>query len=274
MTEIPKPSHADAAHVLWGFRKEALIWDDDRPVALNLQPLAGDLRKWLLRSGELPAFTDRSQTQPRACTNPYTYHSSALATCLAAIINDSHEIATRTDAVNDLDVEVARVRIYSEIVLYVARICEALTKQLLFCTQIPSAYYDGATLGRLLSTECRECKSAGTRRHKLSLLGSLAHRYHLCHTFDGCLAEHVKLVARRRNVEAAHSAAPLLIVRTAAESRAQLTTDVLAVANEFIHMLQHLSEIEASMIREIEMAVDRGMVSGLAGTVDIRFLVQ
>jgi len=162
-----------------------------------------------------------------------------------------------------MDAEIARVRNYNEQVLYIARVCESLTKQLLFCTQIPWRHYKRASLAQLLSTECRGCRSSGQKRHKLSYLGSLAHRYGLCGKFEQCLREHLKIVGRRRNVDAAHSDTPTLNVRSVEESRAQLNADTIELGNEFIHMLEHLNEIEDNMNKELEAAVQSHYIDKL-----------
>ncbi len=255
-----------AYHIEWAFRKEALRWIDDRPIGPNFHPIAGELRQWLLREGPFSIFAEEHKGDTLSYTNPYTYDASALVSILADVTNDSYSIATNADLVDPTDAEIARVRNYNEQVLYIARVCEALTKQLLFCTQIPRRNYDKASLGTLLSTECRGCRSAGQRRHKLSLLGSLAHRYGLCGKFEQCLGEHMKIVARRRNLNAAHSNTPTLNIRSAVESRDQLKTDTLELGNEFIHMLEHLNEIETHMFRELERAVQSHFLDSLAKT--------
>jgi len=191
--------------------------------------------------------------EPSAYSNPYTYRASLLAAILADVINASHAEATSTSPIDAMEADIRRVRIYNEQVLYTARICEALIKQLLYCTQIGKKYYENAALGALLSTECRGCKSSGARRHKLSLLGSLAHRYHLCLPFEHCLFEHLKIVTRRRNVEAAHSDVQVLQIRTTEASRQQLQADSVEVGEELVHMLKHISELEEKMLGELNV---------------------
>ncbi|CAN5720189.1 hypothetical protein BH11PLA1_BH11PLA1_11670 [soil metagenome] len=241
-----------AFHVEWGFRREALIWLNDRPVAVNFAPLATEFYAWLLRKGQIRVLTEEHKGEPVAYTNPYTYTASTIGVVTAAVINDSHTIATSSQSMDALEAEVARSRSYAEQVLYTARLCESLIKQLLFCTQIPNREYERASLGGLLSVECRGCKGSGRQRHKISLLGSLAHRYGLCHEFEGCLVEHLKLVGRRRNTEAAHSDIPLLNVRNSAASRAQLNAESLEIGNELVHMLRHLSDLESRMGEELQ----------------------
>ena len=254
---MPEQDHvghgsADIAyHVEWGFRREALLWDGDAPVGVNFHPLATELYEWLQRRGPFTVFAEEHRAIPGAYTNPFTFDASTLITILASVINDSHAIATSDMPGDPLETEVARVRSYNEQCLYVVRVCEALIKQLLHCTQIPRRYYARASLGSLLSTECRGCRNSGQQRHKLSLLGSLAHRYHLCHEFEGCLMQHLALAGRRRNTSAAHSAVPSLNIRSAAESRRQLMEDSVALGNEFVHMLGHLRNLETRMDNEL-----------------------
>lgn len=252
-----------AYHVEWGFRREALRWKLDFPVGPNLYPLAGEFRKWLLGKGQFGVFTEEDRCASDSYTNPYTYHASALISILANIINDAHSIVTSTDQADPMEVEIARVRNYNEQVLYIARVCESLTKQLLYCTQIPLKNYKRASLGQLLSTECRGCRASGQQKHKLSYLGSLAHRYKLCGKFEQCLRQHMKIVGRRRNIDAAHSDTPTLNIRSTEESREQLNTDTIELGNEFVHMLEHISEIEDNMIREIETAVESHFIEKL-----------
>lgn len=252
-----------AYHIEWEFRREALRWKGDQPIGPNFHPIAGEFHKWLQRKGRFAIFTDEHRDETDSYTNPYTYHASALVSILANIINDSHSIATSTDVVDPMNIEIARVRNYNEQALYIARVCESLTKQLLFCTEIPLRHYKGASLGQLLSTECRGCRSSGQKRHKLSYLGSLAHRYGLCGKFEQCLREHMKIVGRRRNVDAAHSDTPTLDVRSSKESREQLKADTIELGNEFIHMLEHLNEIEDHMNSELEAAVQSHFIDKL-----------
>ena len=244
-----------AYHVEWGFRREALRWEKDRPFAPNFHPLATEYHKWLQRQGPVTALTVKDMELPQAYTNPHTYHAATLGLVTTAVINDSHAIATGTAPLDSIDAEIARIRIEAEQVLYIARFCEALIKQLLFCTQISPRYYKNASLGVLLSTDCRGCKGSGNQPHKISLLGSLAHRYHLCHEFDHCLTRHLSLVGRRRNSEAAHSKAITLDIRTAEESRRQLMDNSQKLGNDFVHMLSHLRDLEARMNSELAAVV-------------------
>ena len=254
---VPHDNGDIAYHLEWGFRPEALRRLKSVPIGANFHPLASELRQWLLRRGQFSVFVNADKAGPGSYTNPYTYHASTLCSILAAAVNDSHALATCTDPEDTMDVEIGRVRIHAEQTLYVARVCEALIKQLLYCTQIPKRYYERAGLGQLLSAECRGCRASGATRHKLSLLGSLAHRYRLCIEFEHCLAEHLALAGRRRNLEAAHSGSLSVNVRSCAESRAQLMVDSVALGSEFVHMLEHLGRIEERMLSELETVILR-----------------
>lgn len=250
-THIAHRDHDIAYHQDWEFRREAIVWDREYPVRINFHPVGTEFHSWLLQQGQFSVLGEEEQNQPYAFTNPYTYHASVLAAILGNVINSSHTFSRGTDEIEGMEAEIERIRLYSEQVLYTARFCEALIKQLLYCTQIPRKYYDRAALGTLLSTECRGCKGSEGREHKLSLLGSLAHRYGLCIVFEGCLFEHLKVVNRLRADEAAHAQAQMLRIRTAAESRKQLDDDAIAAGNELAHMLEHISDLETRMTAEL-----------------------
>jgi hypothetical protein len=240
-----------AYHFDWDFRREAAIWDSERAVGVNFHPLATEFRRWLRQEGKFSIFAVEHRSAPRSLSNPYSYHASVIAAILAQAINASYDFAHGNAAISAMDADIERIRIYNEQVLYTARFCEATIKQLLWCTQVPEIYYKNAALGALLATECKTCRQAGKRRHKISMLGSLAHRYGLCLAFDHCLIEHLKIVNRRRNLEAAHSETLGLQIRTAADSREQLARDSIEVGNELVHMLQHISDLEGTMMAEM-----------------------
>jgi hypothetical protein len=245
-------THTDpdiAYHVEWGFRKEALIGVGNVPLGVNLHPIATEFRAWLLNKGSFPLFEGKEREGFLSIKNPYTYHASVIASILAQVINATHAFGTGTEVLDDAQAEIERIRLYNEQVLYTARFCEVTIKQLLYCTQISKKLYVKAALGGLLEVKCRACK--GVQEHKISLLGSLGHRYNLCIPIEKCLAEHLKIVNRRRNVEAAHSETQGLNIRTAAASRAQLLKESFEVANELVHMLTHIRDLESHMIREL-----------------------
>jgi hypothetical protein len=247
----PHPDPSIAYHFDWDFRREAAIWHGGRTVGVNFHPIATELRDWLLRQGVFSILREDDKGGWDSFTNPYAYHASVLACILARTVEAGHDFVTADYALDEVDAEVERIRLYNEHVLYTARFCEASIKQLLYCTQIPSRYYEQAALGELLSSECKACKRAGRVRHKISMLGSLAHRYHLCIPFEHCLFEHLKIVNRRRNVEAAHAETQSLRMRPIADARARLHSDSHSILQELVHMLQHVSELEQRMLNEL-----------------------
>lgn len=251
-------SHPDpniAYHFDWQFRREALLWAGGQPVGINFHPLATELRQWMLRKGQISLLVDKDKEEILSLTNPYSYHTSVIAGIITHVMNSTHDFATSTEPMNDIEANIESIRLYNEQVLYTARFCEAAIKQLLHCTQIQKKYYKDASIGALLSTECRTCKKADKPRHKISMLGSLAHRYHLCIEFEACLFEHLKIVNRRRNVEAAHSETPPLRLMSASESRARLNKDCLDIGNELLHMLKHISDLETCMVKELKKTI-------------------
>lgn len=265
MTDDQHPaSHVDptiAYHFDWGFRRETLMWAGEHPIGVNFHPLATEFHQWLLQKGKFSVFAEEHKGSLLSLTNPYSYHASVIAAILARAINAAHNFATGLEPLDDMEADIERIRVYNEQILYTARFCEATIKQLLFCTQIPKSYYKDAALGALLSVECHACKNSGKPRHKISILGSLAHRYRLCLPFEHCLFEHLKIVNRRRNVEAAHSETQALRIRSSAASRAQLMQDSLDAGNELVHMLQHISDLESRMLTELKEGISSGVES-------------
>lgn len=240
-----------AYHQDWEFRREAIIWDGGYPARINFHPVATEFRQWLLQKGQFSVLGEENKSQPYAFTNPYTYHASLLAAILANVINSSHAFSRSGEPIDAMEAEIERIRLYSEQVLYTARLCEALIKQLLYCTQIPKGYYDQTALGGLLAKKCKGCEGSAGMEHKVSLLGSLAHRYGLCMQFEGCLFVHLKVVNRLRSSEAAHADAQTMHIRTPEESRKQLDDDAIAALSELAHMLEHISDLESRMTAEI-----------------------
>lgn len=261
MTENTEPKHIShkdkniAYHMEWGFRREAAIWMDERPIGSNFHPLATELRNWMLRKGNVRFFSSEDKVLPYAFSNPYTYDGSILSVTYAQVINDSAAFAKDTRAADPDQVEIQRIRLYSENVLYAARLCEAFIKQLLFCTTFSEGDYRNSALGSLLSKDCNGCRSSKDKKHKISLLGSLAHRYHLCGPYEHCLNDHMKIANRRRNLEAAHSGVTKFTVQPAAKARNDLEEQLTSLGNDFIHMLLHISDIEAKMTAELKSRI-------------------
>lgn len=244
---------AKTHHFEWEFRNEAFVYLDTWPSRPNLIPIASTMRAWLLRTGNLSALAEDDKVQVQAITNPYSYHASVIAAILARNINDGHAFATSSPNDDDgIDAEVRRIRLYSEQVLQTTRFCEAAIKQLLWCTQIPISFYKASALVGLLARPCASCKKEG-RLHDISLLGSLAHRYRLCIPFDQCLFDHLALANRRRNIEAAHSSAQKMWHKPPVPSRELFATESRQAAEEFVHMLQHIGELEERIYQELVM---------------------
>lgn len=251
----PRGPHG-ATHKKWAYRREAIIWIDDSPVEPNMVPFAGEMKLWLQqKSSSLPLHTKLTQGGVGEPSNPYTYSLSAISQAIAVAINEAIEFSESSEPMSSIAAEVQRIRFESELIIYSARFCEAAIKQMLFCTQVPKNLYERASMGQLLAHECVECKRAGRPRHDVSLLGSLAHRFFLCHMLDSCAIEHLQIVARRRNLEAAHSESQSIHPRTWRESREHLARTVAEIGHELAHMAEHLGVIEEKMIAETNLFI-------------------
>jgi hypothetical protein len=234
-------------HVEWELRNEAAILVNGTPTDYNFFPFATELRNWMLRKPDrLCVFVNGRDKY----TNKYTYQASVLISVFQLIINDSAEFILASEPSDPHDAEIKRIRLYSENVLYTARICEALIKQLLFCTDFVEDQYKGAALGALLSKPCSGCRSE-EKRHKLSLLGSLAHHYGFCGAYENCLDKHISIVNRRRNLKAAHTESDTFTLKTPQKARSQYEKEMTDVGEELLHMLQHIGQIETRMMDEM-----------------------
>jgi len=243
-----------ATHPPWAFRREAAMWNGGMPIGPNILPLAAEMCDWLgQKCGGLSACLEENRGQLGFASNPYTYYASAIGTSLGEVINSVGTFVESTDDVEPIEAEVTRVRLQSELALYTARFCEATIKQMLYCTQVPSAMYEDASLGRLLAADCKDCRKAGKRGHDISLLGALAHQYHLCHTLEHCMADHLAFVGKRRNEQAAHAQSIVLDPKGASQSRERLEATFDGICHEFGHMVEHIGQIENAMIEEISL---------------------
>lgn len=63
--------------------------------------------------------------------------------------------------------------------------------------------------------------------------------------------DHMDLVNRLRNSEAAHSGVQPLAVRTVQESKSHLLTDSQQLLSGFVHMLSHIEELEQQMLQDL-----------------------
>jgi hypothetical protein len=186
-------------------------------------------------------------------TNPYTVSGITLALLMSRVIIASHDYATTpTVSDNEVVVEVERIRLYNEVLIYSARLCEVAIKQLLYCTQIPESQYQRMALGQLLESPCPSCKlKNGQKPHHVSLVGTLAHPFHLCMEFEHCAMNHMDFVNKLRNSQAAHSEVQTLNIRPVAESKAQLLQDIDEALSGFVHMLSHLEDLELKILADL-----------------------
>ena len=65
----------------------------------------------------------------------------------------------------------------------------------------------------------------------------------------------MRIVNRRRNVEAAHSGVMEFNPTTAKESRQRFEANGTAAGEELLHMLQHIAEIEQRMLAESHLLI-------------------
>ena len=245
-----------ATHPEWEYRREAAIWVGDLPVKPNIVPFAGEMSLWTQQKiTEMPLHTAESSNLTCHPNNPYTYSLGAISLALCGVINDAYSFAESEKPIAPVDAEIARIRYESELIIYAARFCEATIKQMLYCTAIPKNLYGKASMGQLLARECLDCKKAGKQGHDISLLGALAHRFFLCDILDKCAFDHLQIVSRRRNLEAAHSESQSIQPRTAAESRKHLAKSLDEVGYELGHMADHIGKIEEKIIEEINLVI-------------------
>lgn len=240
-------------HQLWAYRPQAFRGIGERIVGINFLPLARDMRAWLMQRGQLSVMSTADQHTQGGYTNPYTFSGVSLALIMARVINSFHEYTTtQTSDCDPVNAEIERLRLYNEVVLYAARICEVAIKQLLYCTQIPESQYKRMALGALLESACPSCKRQnGKEPHSVSLIGSLAHPFRLCLEFDHCAMNHMEFVNKLRNSKAAHSGIQTMNIRAVEDSKAQLLADCDEVLSGFLHMLSHLEKLEDEMLDDL-----------------------
>lgn len=211
------------------------------------------MRAWMLRRGRLSLIPTPELPTNGGFANPYTANGVTLQLLMSRVVNASHEYATaQTPTHDEVDAEVERLRLYNEVLLYSARFCEVAIKQLLYCTQIPESRYGRMALGALLESSCPACKRQnGKEPHLVSLVGTLAHPFRLCLEFEHCAMDHMDLVNRLRNSEAAHAGVQHLNVRSVDASKSQLMQDSQDALNGFVHMLSHLEDLERRMLVDL-----------------------
>jgi hypothetical protein len=245
-----------ASHPEWAYRREAIVWLGNIPIRPNIVPFATKMSLWTQQKiAALPLLTKLSAGLTCQPKNPYTYSLGAISLALGDTINDAAEFSESTAPIDPVDAEITRIRYESELIIYAARFCEAAIKQMLYCTQFPAKMYEKAPMGQLLARACESCARAGKERHDISLLGALAHRFSLCQMLDNCAFDHLQIVARRRNLEAAHSESQSIHPRTAAESRSHLAKSLREIGYELGHMADHIGTIEEKIIAETELFI-------------------
>jgi hypothetical protein len=249
---IPHQDRKTAFHMEWKFRREAVVWIGTNAARVNFYPFATELRNWMLRKPDrLGIFLATDQQ----LTNQYSYDASILTNIFQYIVNEGANFPPTLSGSGLYEAEVRRIRLFGEYVLYTARLCEAFIKQLLFLTSFPESYYRSSALGSLSTKDCDGCRNSKGKRHKLSLLGSLAHRYHRCDAFEHCLDPHMSLVNRRRNLEAAHSGISPLNLKPIDELSRQFQKDFLTAGEDLVHMLLHISDIETNVLNELSALI-------------------
>jgi len=186
-------------------------------------------------------------------TNPFTASGVTLQLIMSKVINAAVECSAADSLEQDpVEAEIDRIRVYNELLIYAARVCESSIKQLLHCTQIPAHRYERQALGGLLQSPCPDCrKELGARPHQVSLVGTLAHPFRLCREFEECAMDHMDLVNRLRNSEAAHAGVQTLVVRTAEASKSRLMGESDQLLAGFVHMLSHVSDLEQRMLSDL-----------------------
>ncbi|GLT19560.1 hypothetical protein GCM10007938_33420 [Vibrio zhanjiangensis] len=250
----PEKREWHGVHHPWNFHPQAFRWSGEMICGINLLPIATDMRAWMLQKGQLPLMPETDSPERGGFTNPYSKSGVTLSLLMAQVINYSHAYAHGAEPSHDeVDSEIERLRYYNELLLYSARLCEVSIKQLLYCTQIPESRYGRMALGQLLESPCPSCQKAnGKKPHFVSLVGTLAHPYHLCLEFEHCAMDHMALVNKLRNSQAAHSGVQELNIRTPDISRSQLLEESTDILNGFVHMLSHVEDLEQKMLQDLE----------------------
>lgn len=219
-------------------------------------PYAAEMALWLRRERHYIAMsTEAEKGVVGSLTNPYSYNASTLFGIIASTISTAVDFIESVADMPSFDAEAQRIRLQNELALTSARFCEATIKQMLFCTSIPHKLYKNRSLGQLLAMDCKDCRKAKRVTHDYSLLGALAHQYFQCHILEGCAYDHLALVNRRRNNEAAHSSLPAMRLRSVSASREDLRVYLDESIAELLHILGHIGDIETAMMREIELFI-------------------
>lgn len=240
-------------HHIWRFSPHAFRWRGEQISGANLLPLATEMRAWLLQLGQLSLMPAFESPTNGGFTNPYTENGITLALIMSDIVNASHQFTTTLRADEDeVGAEVERIRMHNELLINTARFCEIIIKQLLHCTQTPVSLYQRMALGQLLESPCPSCKKKnGDKPHAISLVGTLACPFGLCRAFENCAMDHMDLVNKLRNSQAAHSGVQALNIRSITESKAQHEEDCNETLSNFLHMLSHLADLEQNILNDL-----------------------
>lgn len=251
---LPPKREWHGSHPEWGYSPTAFRWDEQWIAGVNFIPFATETRKWLQQSGLISGLFEADRSNRRAYRNPYSYSGAAIASMFCRAVNACLDYtASDVGTENETEAEVARIHLSNDVVLYSARLCEVVIKQLLYCTSIPEKNYKGLALGQLLETSCPDCRRKdGKEPHKVSWIGALACPFHLCREFDQCANDHLALVNKLRNVKAAHSDNEGLNPRTVKESKDQLFQESTRLLEGVVHMLTHVEKLEDVMIADLE----------------------
>jgi hypothetical protein len=245
------PTHRGRGyHIPWELNAgRATVWNAEMlPVRPNMYAFGAELRKWM--RGE-PYATPALPSREGVFTNPYTEDASVLTAAYMRATNDGGDWGLHDrSSMTWVSGEIRRIRLYTEFVLYTVRLTEALVKQLLFCTNFQPKSYAPLSLGELLFVDCKACRRA-KNPHMTSFLGSLAHHYRLCRGYDNCLDKDLPLLNRLRNKLAAHAGTWEIRYVPTSHSRKQLVADSLETGKAFVHMLEHIGEIELAMRDDI-----------------------
>lgn len=257
---LPGKREWHGTHQDWCYRPHAFRWTGEYISGSNLLPLATEMRAWMLQQGYLSLMPLPESPTNGGYTNTHTENGITLALLTSKVISESHAYATAPttgEHEGEIDTELGRIRLYNELLINCARFCEVVIKQLLHCTSIPESMYQRMALGQLLESPCPSCKKQnGMKPHSISLVGTLACPFGLCHAFEECAMNHMNLVNKLRNKQAAHSEVQQLIVRPIEESKAQLFRDCDEILNDFVHMLSHLEDLEERILADVSEKAD------------------
>lgn len=242
-------------HHSWRFSPHAFRWTGEYISGPNFLPLATEMRAWMLQLGHLSLMPPFKSPTNGGHTNTYTESGITLALLMSNSINAAHHFVTSLNAKeseDEVSAELERIRLLNELLINAARFCEVIIKQLLHCTQIPASLYQRMALGQLLESPCPYCKrKKDLRPHSISLVGTLACPFGLCLAFEHCAMNHMNLVNKLRNTQAAHSEIQALNIRSVSASKEQLNQDCDEILNDFLHMLSHFQELEQAIVVDL-----------------------